>query len=160
MAQNAARGGFAGFAATIPMTLFMLAVHRWLQSWQQYAVPPQRITDKVAWRLGLRKEMEPEQLRAAALVSHFTYGTGIGVCYALLIRPWLRTPVAGIVYGVLVWAAGYIGWLPLMRILPPATKEPQGRNVMMIGAHVVYGGVLGLASNLRWPKPWSGSTTP
>jgi len=47
-------------------------------------------------------------------------------------------------YGLVVWAGSYLGLLPAVGLHRPATREPAGRNGMMIGAHVVFGAVLGL----------------
>ena len=46
-------GAIAGFLGTIPMTIFMLAMHRFLPKWQRYALPPQKITEELADRADL-----------------------------------------------------------------------------------------------------------
>lgn len=43
----------------------------------------------------------------------------------------------------MVWSGSYLGLLPALNILPPATEHPPGRNALMIAAHVVWGSVLG-----------------
>jgi len=50
----------------------------------------------------------------------------------------------GVTYGLGVWASSYLGWLPAAGLHPPAHGESGGRNGMNIGAHVVWGAVLGL----------------
>ena len=52
--------------------------------------------------------------------------------------------LAGISYGLLIWAGSYQGWLPLVGLHKPATKITPKRNALMIGAHVVWGIGLGL----------------
>ncbi|HZT96116.1 MAG TPA: hypothetical protein VFB34_04690 [Chloroflexota bacterium] len=139
----AAWGAIFGFAATIPMTGFMLLAHRLLPKTQQYALPPQRITNRLAERAGLRKHLDRRQLLLGTLASHFGYGTTCGAVYGLLLsrfgRSWLTAPL----FGLLVWAVSYLGWLPAFHILPPTTQEPPGRGRLIVGAHLVWGGSMG-----------------
>ena len=50
-------GSVAGIIATIPMTLFMLLMQQLLPKWQQYALPPERITTALAKRAEVGKHM-------------------------------------------------------------------------------------------------------
>jgi len=43
-----------------------------------------------------------------------------------------------------VWSTSYLVLLPALRLLRPATKAPPRRNALMIAAHLVWGGALGL----------------
>ena len=61
------RGATAGFIGTIPMTIFMLAMHRFLPKWQRYALPPEEITDELADRASLEKHMDQQERVGAAL---------------------------------------------------------------------------------------------
>jgi hypothetical protein len=54
---------------------------------------------------------------------------------------------AGVSWGLAVWAGSYQGWLPAAKILRPATEQPARRTLLMIGAHVVWGMVLGIAAD-------------
>jgi hypothetical protein len=45
--------------------------------------------------------------------------------------------------GVAIWAGSYLGWLPTVGILTPATRHPWRRNLLMIVAHVIWGVALG-----------------
>jgi hypothetical protein len=53
----------------------------------------------------------------------------------------------GAFYGVLVWGASYLGWIPGARILKPATQHPGRRNGMMVACHLVWGATM--AATLR-----------
>jgi uncharacterized membrane protein YagU involved in acid resistance len=46
---------------------------------------------------------------------------------------------SGAVAGAAVWLASYMGWIPAVGILEPATKHPARRNGLMIAAHLVWG---------------------
>lgn len=143
------RGGLAGFGATIPMTAFMLLAHRLLPQWEQYALPPQRITDKLAQRAGLRKHIDKRQLMLGTLASHFGYGTTMGVIYRLATGRLRQAPLLGPAFGLAVWAASYLGWLPAFDILPPATKVPPKRAWLVVVAHLVWGASAGALLALR-----------
>jgi len=45
-------------------------------------------------------------------------------------------------YGLAIWAASYLGWIPAAGILTPATKHRASRNLLMLAAHVVWGTAL------------------
>ncbi len=46
--QALLQGGLAGFVATGPMSVFMLATKRFLPKRHQYALPPEIITEEMA----------------------------------------------------------------------------------------------------------------
>ena len=52
----------------------------------------------------------------------------------------------GALFGVGLWGAGYLGWVPAAGILRPATRETAGRNLMMITAHALYGATTALVA--------------
>ena len=88
--------------------------------------------------------MTDGQLTAATLFSHFGYGALFGAAYALMEkRVPLRSGVKGVLAGILLWAGSYLGWLPALRLLKPATRHPWRRNALMILAHIVWGLTLG-----------------
>jgi len=83
---------------------------------------------------------------AATLLSHFGYGAASGSIYALLdSKIPLDSRVKGGLAGLGVWVGSYLGWLPAMEILRPATGHPWRRNLLMIFAHLIWGVTLGEA---------------
>jgi hypothetical protein len=72
---------------------------------------------------------------------HFAYGTAVGMVYALTReRLKLADPLpAGPLFGVALWAFGYVGWLPATGLYPPPTAEPKRRVATLIAAHLIYG---------------------
>ena len=139
------RGAVAGFVATVPMTVAMELMHRQLPESERYPLPPREIVMEVAEEAGVKEHLdEPERL-GATLAAHFAYGTAIGALYAPLAQK-LELPPAlgGAGYGLAIWAGSYLGWLPAMNILRPATEHPARRNALMIAAHLVWGSVTGV----------------
>lgn len=81
----------------------------------------------------------------ATLLYHFVYGAVAGALFGFLCRR--RDIGAGSCFGIGVWAASYLGWLPASRVLKPASAHPARRNALMLAAHVVWGACLSLGLN-------------
>ena len=142
-------GALAGVIATVPMTLFMLLLHRLLPKWQQYALPPERITTRLAKRAKIGKYMDKPQRVGAALVAHFGYGGNMGVFYTPLARRLALPPaLKGAIFGLIVWVGSYFGVVPAMEPSESAPDQPLQRNLMMIAAHLVWGTTLGITQDL------------
>ena len=143
------QGAFAGFAGTIPMTIFMLATQRFLPRGERYDLPPEIITQDLADKADIRYRMNKAQILAATTLSHFGYGATMGVLYSLLVEKIaLPAVVKGIIFGLIVWVASYFGLLPLLGISESGHREPMRRNLMMIAAHVVWGSTTGLVAGI------------
>ena len=139
-------GTIAGAGATIPMTAVMFAWRRILPAHEQYSLPPRQITAELAERSGAAEAIDHDEevIDIATTVNHFGYGAAMGLGYGLLAASAVPPRVlTGIAFGSGVWAVSYLGWLPLMNMRAAATKEPAGRNAMMIAAHLVWGAALG-----------------
>jgi hypothetical protein len=135
-------GGAAGFVATVPMTLAMELMHERLPVQERYPLPPSEIVTVAEGAAGV--DLPPQLHPAATLAAHFGYGAAAGILYGPLVRnvaldPWAR----GVVFGLGVWTVSYLGLLPSLGVLRPATEHPGRRNALMIAAHVVWGAALG-----------------
>jgi len=139
-----ASGSLAGLLAAGPMGLLMVAWQKLLPKREQYALPPEQITEKVIERAGLDDISQKKVARRVATwLSHFGYGAAAGSLYPLVTGSMKTSPVVrGLVFGLVVWAASYLGWVPAVRILPPATQAPAGRNMLMIGSHFLWGALI------------------
>lgn len=141
----------AGFIATGPMTLVMALLKRWLPWWQKSPLPPHQVTSGTLERAGLEK-LDKSQHQLATAIGHFGYGAGAGVLYPLVHRLPGSVLLRGTVYGLGVWTASYMGWLPAVGLLDPATERPTKRNLLMIAAHVVWGTATGVIYMLIIPN--------
>jgi putative membrane protein len=151
-------GALGGLVATAPMTVAMEIMHQELPWWERYPLPPSQIISKITEELGLRKNMDQSEHVAATLIAHFAYGTAAGMVYAPLAkRVPLPSALKGIAFGLVVWTTSYLGLLPALGILRPATKHPARRNALMIAAHVVWGAALGAVVELAQPRDASDS---
>jgi hypothetical protein len=142
-------GAAAGAAATVPMTWAMETLHRLLPPHERYPLPPREISDRVTEEAGVRQQMDEREQFWLALASHVGYGTAAGAVYAPLARACPGSSVVkGVAYGLAVWAGSYLGLLPALGILSPATRHPVRRTALMIAAHVVWGSALGVFTDL------------
>lgn len=135
-------GAIGGLVATVPMSAAMLVARRLGFMGRQ---PPERITQKVFFR-GLRRVRSRETRNALATVLHFTFGGVGGAVYGVAQR---RLPVrvnpilTGVVFGTLVWAVSYMGWVPALGLMPQPRHDRPDRPVIMIVAHWIFGATLG-----------------
>lgn len=141
--SDVGRGACAGLIATVPMTGFMLTAHRALPEHERYALPPEQITTVLLNRSGIEAPPvgKPAHMLATG-VAHLAYGAVAGGLYGGALGR-KAGPASGVLYGLSVWAGSYLALLPSQNILRPATEHPWRRNVLMIVAHVVWGGTLG-----------------
>lgn len=123
-------GALAGLTATMAMTAFMRRAHEQLPHSECYPLPPRELTERV---------MDAPDLPTTTMLSHFSYGALAGAIYSAL----PRRP-AGMVFGPLVWAVSYLGWIPATHRLRSAVDHPMRRNALMLCAHLVWGGALSL----------------
>lgn len=139
------KGALAGFLGTAPMTVFMTLAWRLLPAQEKYPLPPRQITGEITDRLGIDNRLSEAEMVTATLASHFSYGALSGAIYALVNEgiP-LQPSIKGILAGVAVWAGSYLGWIPAVHILSPATRHPWRRNLLMIFAHVIWGVTMGM----------------
>jgi hypothetical protein len=130
------------------MTAFMLAAFRFLPRREQYPLPPREITDEVRERSGLLSEADEPAALFTTLAGHFAYGAAAGTLLG-----GVRSSSAGAaagrgaLFGLGVWLASYLGLLPALRLLKPATEHPKRRSALMIAAHLVWGGCAGLLAH-------------
>lgn len=138
------QGAAAGFIATAPMSITMLTGWRLLPKAEKYPLPPRLITEEMTERVGLEDHLSEDQLTGLTIFSHFGYGALFGSIYALFDnRIPMHSSLRGALMGMAVWVGSYLGWLPALGILRPATRHPWRRNLLMILAHIVWGVTLG-----------------
>lgn len=128
-------GAVAGVAATAAMTAWLGAAQALGLLTRQ---PPRIITEQT---VPIRSETG---MTLATIVAHLSYGAAAGAVWGLLAPRRLSGPIAGAVYGAVLWVCSYEGWVPAAGILPPAHRDNRKRVVTMLTGHLVYGTVLGV----------------
>jgi hypothetical protein len=141
-------GAVAGFAATVPMTLFMLWRHKQLPKHLRYDLPPRLVTDAAARRLNpADTAISNRQKSVRAIAAHFGFGAACGALLPLIVGRKDPSILVGVTYGLAVCAGSYLGWIPALRLLKPATQHPASRVTMMLSAHAIWG--VALVASLR-----------
>jgi hypothetical protein len=128
-------GGIAGFAATLAMTAAMRRMHERLPAKEKYPLTPREIVDSSAEQADV--PLANETAKDVTTAAHFAYGAASGA--VLGVANVMMGPMSGGLAGIGVWLASYMGWIPGAGILKPATDHPPRRNLLMIGAHIVWG---------------------
>jgi hypothetical protein len=123
-------GAIAGFVATMAMTAAMRRLHRQLPGRERYPLPPREIVDSA---LDPPPALSPD----LTLAAHFAYGAGCGALIAAA-DPRIGR-VGGALAGGAVWLTSYMGWIPALDVLKPATGHPMRRNAVMLAAHFAWG---------------------
>ncbi len=102
-----AAGALAGLAATVPMTLAMLALRRALPTPDEAPLPPEEITAGMTEKTEALPSRDEEEVRPLSLAAHFGFGAVAGALYAPLAdgEEGLPPVARGIGYGLGVWAA-------------------------------------------------------
>ena len=75
---------------------------------------------------------------------HWAYGVAwgglLGIAVSgLHVRTARQTLLAGAGMGALVWAVGYVGWLPGAGLMEPIQRQGAGRVATSLVTHVLYG---------------------
>ena len=85
-------GVICGIAATGPMSVVMVLLHRRLPDRERYPLPPREITMKAVGEVVEPEDLAPATRSALTWLAHFGYGGGAGALYAAAERRlnWLR----------------------------------------------------------------------
>ncbi len=135
------RGALSGIVATVPMTVPIIVARR---TGLISTTPPVQISANIAARTPLLPERRHEGFPATWIVAHFGYGAACGTVYALAAPALPPVPaVKGLIFGELVWAVSYLGYLPAMKLYPAPDDDASPRTAVMIVAHAVFGLALG-----------------
>lgn len=150
-----AAGAAAGLIASVPMAAVMMGLNRALPGRGRSAaepyrpLPPKEITLEVAERAGMEEVVRPgRHWGAATWLGHLGYGAATASVYPMLAGR-LDAPnvIRGMLFAMLVWAGSYLGWLPALGVLPPATHQTRRRNAVMILSHLSWGSLTALLSD-------------
>jgi len=137
-------GSIAGALSTLVMSAFMAAAGRlgWLTE-----QAPETVTRRSV-KLATGNRIRGLRLHALTGVLHIGFGTACGAIYATALGTSRTTPVApgrmGALFGSVVWFVSYAGFLPGLGLMPAVGDDERQRPLVMLLAHWIYGGTLGL----------------
>lgn len=135
--DRVARGAIAGLIAACLMTP-VIAGGRALRLLR--TPPPAQITANLAERAGVDPEEDHVAFHLVWLAAHGGYGVACGAGY-VAVRPILprSTPLAGLIYGGVIWGASYFALMPALGLYPWPEDDRKSRLGVMVLAHAVFG---------------------
>jgi uncharacterized membrane protein YagU involved in acid resistance len=125
------------------MTIVMEGMRAWLPREQQRRMPPREIVDRTVAKTGEGEEVDEGDRMAITTAAHFAFGTAAGALYGGLVGSRSST-LAGILYGISVWAVAYGVGLPSLGLHPSAANDTKDRNEVLIASHLAWGAALGM----------------
>ena len=130
-------GALAGVMGTVVMTIPILASQR---LHLLHTPPPVEISANVARRTWLLPDRSHRAFPVVWIGAHLGYGATCGIVYRLVRRFLPRSrPLAGLVFGLGVWAVNYLGVVPALRLYPWPADDSRPRQIVMIVAHGIFG---------------------
>lgn len=138
MEEYAVRPALSGLIATSAMSA-VLGIAR--KMGLLGTPPPKRITASALRKMGRSPRRAHTPLfRAAWVAAHLGYGAFCGVLYHPVRRfIHVHRYLSGLAFGLLVWAARYLGMLPALGLYPRADRDKNSRTASMIAGHIVFG---------------------
>ena len=99
------------------------------------------VAENVERAIGVRDYMPERAFEVSWVMLHFGYGSMSGTLYASAqkISSFDRPASAGSLFGMLLWAIGYCGWLPLLGLYPLPTRVPNRKVTANVMAHLTDG---------------------
>ena len=98
----------------------------------------------LARKAGVRHHLDdPPAKWVATWAGHLGFGTAVGGVYGAGPQRAVTTRGQGAGYGLLVWAASYLGWLPALGVVEPVARRPLRQHTVLIASHLVWGAMAG-----------------
>jgi hypothetical protein len=136
-------GAGAGLTATVGIYGLRTAAGKWLPE----TMPPMR-QDPAEFMVERARSALPSKLgdripeaakQAAGSVLQVGYGTTAALMYAALRADDPSVLRDGLLLGLGVWAAGYLGWLPRTGLMRPVAEQRPAQVAIPLLQHAVYG---------------------
>jgi uncharacterized membrane protein YagU involved in acid resistance len=138
-------GAAAGAMATVPMTMVMETLHDRLPGEVPRPLPPREIAEGLAVKFGVNRTLSERDMQNLTLALHVGYAALTGAVFSMVApRRTASGMAAGATFGLGVWAASYLGWLPVFGVRQPIRYDPLPRTGLMIAAHLAWGATAGL----------------
>jgi len=149
--KKACFGATGGLIGTLAIQALMGASQKWFPQ----LAPPMRkepgafMVEKAETQLpdGLRKEIPEKVENAVAGGLGMSYGSAFGAMYSMLRPRNSNVLLDGAALGMACWAAGYLGWLPALGLMPKVTDQTPAQVAGPVANHLAYGLVTAAAYN-------------
>ena len=147
--NGALMGAAVGTLATVPMTMFWEVMHEHLPGEPPRPLPPREVAEALAVKAGVSRQMSESQMQWLALAAHFGYGAFTGAIFGAIAPHRTSAAVgAGMLFGLGVWTASYLGWMPATGVRHSPKYDLPARTGLIVASHVVWGAAAGLLMSL------------
>jgi putative membrane protein len=102
------------------------------------------IAAQVAARYLIGRRLSCDELRVAAPLMHYSFGTVVGALYGAYIER-RRTRASGVGFGTTVWLLADEVAMPLLGLSESTTRRPVEMHLQSLAAHFVYGATTEMA---------------
>lgn len=135
-----------GAAAGLAGTMALQALHTAGQKWLPESAPPIQ-DDPGKFMTQKASSLLPDKVRARVpefqdLISKILglgYGATFGILYVGARRRKRTVTREGLLLGLACWAAGYLGWLPATKLMPPVWRHKPKQIAAPLAEHALYG---------------------
>lgn len=142
---NVLRGAAAGTAATVPMTMYWEMMHNRLPGEPPRPLPPREVVEALAVKAGVSRQLSERDVQWLAMAAHVGYGAFTGAIFGTMVPQGRGPAVAGgMLFGLGVWAASYLGWLPATGVRHSPRYDLPARTALILTSHIVWGAAAGL----------------
>ena len=101
-------------------------------------------------KAGVNRQLDEIQMERLAMALHFGYGTLTGALFGVVApREPARRIAAGMLFGLAVWTASYLGWLPATGVRHSPRGDQPARTKLIIASHLVWGACAGALMSRR-----------
>ena len=142
--RNVLMGAAAGTLATVPMTLFWEVMHARLPGEPPRPLPPREVVEALAVKAGVSRHLSERDVEWLAMAAHVGYGAFTGALLGLPTPRGARGVAAGMLFGLGVWSASYLGWLPATGVRHSPRYDLPARTALVLSSHLLWGAVAGL----------------
>jgi hypothetical protein len=141
--QRIVLGAVGGFIGTLAVQVLLTIKQKWLPN----TLPPIHQdpgefmveTGEDALPASVRQRIPQVVEKGAARALAIGYGLTFGGPYTLLRPQGGAALVDGVILGIATWAAGYVGWLPAVGLMPPVWQQKAPQAIAPIAEHALYG---------------------
>jgi hypothetical protein len=148
-------GAVGGVVGGIAMTVLMtkVAPHVLPADARPNKPAPRKVVEWGERQVGKPQALPQRPEKAAALATHLAYSAATGAGYGLARHALgstaqrVPTPAAGVLFGLVVWAVSFEGFLPLLGVMPRTTEHAPKRWPAPLMGHSVFGAVTALVAS-------------
>lgn len=107
---------------------------------------PKKAVEWAEEQAGRPDALTENQEMKAAMAAHLGYSAGFGAFYGLVRQKadGVPAPLAGALFGLVVWAVSFEGLMPALGMMPATTDLPMKKWPPDIMGHVIYGAATAL----------------